>query len=114
MNDEERIQLPGFGLPVDSMSTEHEYGAQRFPHAIADYFSTDGVTIREQTMIEFINQVTDKPNWTEKVHDESIVEKWRREACGTMHQQKYSDQHLSDKCFDYVRYPSASSMMNET
>jgi hypothetical protein len=103
MNDEKRIRLPGFGLPVDSMSTKHEYGQPRFPHAIADFFSSDGVTIREQTMLEFINQITDKPNWTEKLNDESIIKKWRQEACGTKHQQEYSDQHLSERCFDYVR-----------
>ena len=114
MAEENRIKLPGFGLPVDSMSEHHTYGEQRFPHAIADYFSIDGVTIREQTMLEFVNQITDKPKWIVKVHDESVVEKWRNEACGTVHQQQYSDQHLSKKCFDYVHSHRGQSMMTKT
>lgn len=99
-----RIKRPGFGMPLDGMSKKHDYGETRFPHAIADYFTTDGITLRELTMLELINQITDKPRWTEKIHDETIVVKWRNEACGTKHQQQYSNKHLSEKCFDYVRF----------
>ncbi|TEB33690.1 hypothetical protein FA13DRAFT_106160 [Coprinellus micaceus] len=38
------------------------------------------ITLRERTMLRFMNAVTDKPDWTNKVFDEAIVEKWRSEA----------------------------------
>lgn len=102
MPAETQLKLPGFGLPLDAMPKDHQYGTTRFPHAIADYFATDGVTIREQTMLEFMSQITDKPMWTEKIYDDTIVEKWRQEACGTKKQQEFSDAHLSMACFDFV------------
>ncbi|KAK5715592.1 hypothetical protein LTR15_010237 [Elasticomyces elasticus] len=97
------IQRPGFGLPVDAMpkwlGTRKKSG--RFPHAIADFFSVEGVTRREQRMLDFINQITDKPRWWEKVDNEEILSRWRIEACGTAEQQRTSPDHLDAKCFDY-------------
>lgn len=31
-------------------------------------------------MLFFIDRMTDKPDWTRKVHDEDIVSKWKKEA----------------------------------
>ncbi|KAK3654141.1 hypothetical protein LTR56_004195 [Elasticomyces elasticus] len=97
------LQLPGLGLPLDAMpkwrGTRNK--SERFPHAIADFFSVDGVTRREQRMLDFINQITDKPQWWEKVRDEEILSRWRIEACGTAEQQRTSPDHLDAKCFDY-------------
>lgn len=99
------INLPGFGLPLDHMPKWKRDGEKlRFPHAIADFFAIEGVTCREQRMLDFINQITDKPRWTEKIYDETIVGRWRVEACGTREQQETSDQHLSEKCSDYVSF----------
>lgn len=36
--------------------------------------------IRELAMLMLMDNLTDKPNWHEKVFDESIVAKWREEA----------------------------------
>ena len=55
-------------------------------------------------MLDFVNQITDKPRWWEKVHDEVIVGRWRAEACGNEEQQRLSDKHLDGKCFEYVRW----------
>lgn len=99
----ENIKLPGFGLPIDEMPKWwRDKEKNRFPHAIADFFATHGVTRREQRMLDFVNQITDKPRWTGKIHDEQIVAKWRDEACGTKEQQEWNDQFLSEKCFNYV------------
>lgn len=69
--------------------------------------------MREQTMLDFVSQITDKPRWTEKIHDDTVVDKWRQEACGTQKQQEFSDAHLSVACFDFVsarRIPRAIAM----
>ncbi|KAJ4289335.1 hypothetical protein N0V88_007086 [Collariella sp. IMI 366227] len=70
-------QFPGFGLPID-----HEgQGLDTFPLAIgAMPWTSNGVTLRERRMLEFINKITDKPNWEAKVFDEDIVCRWRAEA----------------------------------
>lgn len=99
----EDIKLPGFGLPLDHMPEwSRTREKHRFPHAIADFFATEGVTLREQRMLDFINQITDKDRWTEKIYDEAILRNWKQEACGTHQQQETSPKHLSTKCFDYV------------
>ena len=101
-------KLPGFGLQLHHMSpwqrSEARSSWRRFPHAIADFFATEGVTMREQRMLDFVNQITDKPQWTDKIHNDEIVGRWRAEACGTKRQQQTSSQHMSEKCFDYVRF----------
>ena len=38
------------------------------------------LTAREYVMIEFMSNVTDKPDWDKKVFDEIIVGRWRTEA----------------------------------
>jgi hypothetical protein len=82
MADASRLQRPGFGMPVHHLPEWNceEKDNPRFPHAIADFFATDGVTLREQRMLDFCNQITDKPRWWEKIHDEDILAKWRYEA----------------------------------
>ncbi|KAF2477715.1 uncharacterized protein BDR25DRAFT_275066 [Lindgomyces ingoldianus] len=76
-----RITLPGFGLPVNTLTQWSREGENtRFPHAIADWFSSDGVSVRERRMLEFMTQITDKPEWTRKVFDEAIIAKWKEEA----------------------------------
>ena len=73
--------LAKFGILLDQLPPWARTGEQsRLPHAIADYFASNGVTARERRMLEFINQITDKPEWERKVYDEAIVSNWRREA----------------------------------
>lgn len=104
MPTEQRLQRPGFGLPLEQLPPWSKDGKkERFPHAIAELFATPGITVCERRMLDFVNQITDKPRWWEKVHDEDIVGRWRVEACSNEEQQRLSDQHLGKKCFDYVR-----------
>src|SRR5438105_339969 len=88
---EDRIKLPGFGLPINHMP-DH-----RYQNAIVD-FSGHPLTVRERLMTYFIDTITDKPDWESKVYDEEIVEKWRKEAL-------FPDTgNFSKKMFDYVSY----------
>jgi hypothetical protein len=58
---EDRICLPGFGRPLEYLPIWRRYDEEwlRFPHAIADALASEGVTLRERRMLEFINQITD-------------------------------------------------------
>lgn len=104
MSTQTTLQRPGFGLPLEQMPGWGQRNSknERFPHAIADFFATEGVTCREQRMLDFVNQITDKPGWWEKVHNEAILARWREEACGNEDQQRTSAAHLNKNCFDYV------------
>jgi hypothetical protein len=103
---DERIKLPGFGLPMQHTpplrirleNGENKRG--RFPHAIADYFSSAGVKLRERRMLDFIDKITDKPEWDRKVFDEAILGKWHEEAC--RYSEELRDDYLSERMWKYV------------
>ncbi len=94
-------QFPGLGLPID-----HEgKGLTVFRLAIGDRpWTSKGVTLREQRMLDFISQITDKPDWEVKVFDEHIVSRWRAEA-GARPEELEGDVQLSSQMFDFVREP---------
>ena len=60
-SDEDRVKLPGFGLPLTELPvwSQRIEEMERFPHAIVDQLASDGVTVRERRMLEFVNQITD-------------------------------------------------------
>lgn len=66
----------------------------RFPNALMDWVAK-GVTVRERIMLEFINLITDKPDWDRKVFDEDIVRNWRQEAL-------VDGANFSEKMFEFV------------
>lgn len=72
----ERIKLPGFGLPVN-------YRPKKcFPTAVLDWSGTI-LTVRELKMMAIMNKTTNKPDWDQKVFDDTIAHKWRQEALAT-------------------------------
>lgn len=89
-----RIARPGFGLPIN-----HE-PPHAFPHAIGDYVVSVGITLRERRMLDFITQISDKPDWDRKVLDQEIVAKWKSEAC--RFDEGCQDDFLSEPMFEYV------------
>lgn len=115
-----RIALPGFGLPLKEMPEYREKGGKgdrtylRLPHAIADWCGSSGVTVYERRMLGLVSQITDKPNWDEKVFDETIVDKWWQEAQakneggdeedddGENEDVQTEDTYFSKRMFDYV------------
>jgi hypothetical protein len=102
-------QLPGLGLPI-----EHEgEGRTTFPLAIGDQpWTSNGVTLREQRMLAFISQITDKPDWEVKVFDEDIVSRWRAEA-DVRPEELDGDLRLSSQMFDFVRDPCHALLQYE-
>lgn len=73
-------QYPGVNLPLrhypQPAETMYPIGA----HQDCWGATSDILHIREVAMMILMNQITDKPNWHEKVFDEDIVSKWRKEA----------------------------------
>ncbi|KAJ6783610.1 hypothetical protein PWT90_05286 [Aphanocladium album] len=70
------FQYPGYDLDL-----RHVDGAQYpvgFPEAQGG--KSEILQLREVAMMMLMDQITDKPNWHEKVFDEEIVAKWRKEA----------------------------------
>ncbi|EKD05591.1 hypothetical protein A1Q2_00081 [Trichosporon asahii var. asahii CBS 8904] len=98
------VKLPGLGLPIDAHVKKFDptyeenergyrvatYPAQTkaaaghtfafFPSAIEEESWRAGtVTTRERAMWAFMEAISDKPEWTRKVFDDTIVGKWYRE-----------------------------------
>lgn len=100
---EERIKLPGFGLDLTHFPRsplDRDGNRLRFPHVIADDWTSGGVTVRERRMLGFINDITDKPGWEREVFDQAITAQWRAEAC--VWREDLNDVFLSSAMFDYV------------
>lgn len=69
--------LPGFGLPLNYVPKkgQPQYIAQHFPSALCYHDLGAGATqlplttLREFTMLQIMNAVTDKPDWHVKIQD---------------------------------------------
>ncbi|KAI8949348.1 hypothetical protein F4801DRAFT_591217 [Xylaria longipes] len=96
-----RLKLPGFGMPLTQLP---ELGEKYFMHALWDEwrFLSAGLKLREVRMMEFMNQITDKPEWERKVFDEEIVNRWREEAMGPRAEEMNldGDVYMTEKMFD--------------
>lgn len=100
-------KFPGFGMPHEATPVE---GSQLFPLALNGWAS-NGVTLREQRMLEFINQITDKPGWETKVFNDDIVAKWKEEGNRFYNEGHAPDDRedpvwLSDEMFTFVSLSS--------
>lgn len=76
----QKNELPGLGLPIKFPADANRFAKSPLPTALNEGWASSGVTLREQRMMAFIDTITDKPGWEEKVFDEFIVAKWREEA----------------------------------
>lgn len=101
-------QFPGLGLPIEHRGE----GLTTFPLAIGEVpWTSKGVTVRERRMLQFINQITDKPDWEVKVFDEDIVSRWRAEA-DIRPEELDGDVILSQQMFDFVSDPQPRALEN--
>jgi len=102
-----RIELPGFGLPVNFMPEKEDAprgldssrklnGGEivRFPSAILDW-APPAFSVRERNMLAFMDRITDKPEWRRKVFDETILQKWKSECLAR------EDWDFSEKMFSF-------------
>ncbi|KAJ3514899.1 hypothetical protein NMY22_g14595 [Coprinellus aureogranulatus] len=56
------------------------------------------LTVREMAMLQFMNLVTDKPDWQRKVFDDEIIAKWRAE---TVTPNAMDGRAMTDSMFDF-------------
>lgn len=54
-------------------------------------------------MMSVMNKLTDKPGWTQKIHDKEIVSKWKKEAI-EMYKNEPAGTQFSEAMFDYVSF----------
>lgn len=99
-------QFPGFGLPHETTIADQ---SQLFPLALTGWGS-NGVTLREQRMLDFINKITDKNDWETKVFNDEIVAKWKEEGKRFYNEGNAPDDRedpvwLSDQMFAFVSTP---------
>ncbi|KAK4495485.1 hypothetical protein PRZ48_013817 [Zasmidium cellare] len=96
-------ELMGLDRPVNGYPErnfiEVDGKRPRFPNAIQDWNGTP-LTLRERSMIAFMNEITDKPEWARKVNDEEIAGKWRKER-EEKEKEAEPERALSEKMFDY-------------
>ncbi|KAJ5963897.1 uncharacterized protein N7479_003773 [Penicillium vulpinum] len=85
-----RFALPGFNRPLDFAPLEKNiYGVESrsmFPSALDDrdieagYVDLPVLTLREIHMVEFMEYLTDIPEWWKKVFDPKTQEEWKKAA----------------------------------
>lgn len=75
-------QYPGVNLPIGPDYVPHDKRVPIYPIGLpsARAANSDILPVREVAMMMLMDNLTDKPNWHEKVFDEAIVAKWRHEA----------------------------------
>jgi hypothetical protein len=73
-------RYPGLGLPL---RYNGGVAADFYPigaHEDCEGAKSDLLPLREVAMMNFVEKLTDKPDWHEKIFDSLIVSKWRKEA----------------------------------
>ncbi|CAO2649124.1 Nn.00g100730.m01.CDS01 [Neocucurbitaria sp. VM-36] len=100
MAEQDRIKLPGFGLPYNDWGSDKDHVAQSLSAVM--HWDHAVLTVRERCMLFFINKITDKPDWQQKVCDEGIIAKWKQEASDLDWATVVTkDGDMSTKMFDY-------------
>ena len=89
------LQVPGFGLPLAFEYAYTPFKDTHLPMAAAGNGGVRRLTKREVAMVRFMELITDKPDWSEKVFNEDIVGKWREEA------KQLPDKMISDAAFEW-------------
>ncbi|KAJ2915553.1 hypothetical protein MD484_g4880, partial [Candolleomyces efflorescens] len=83
--------------------SDAEYRGEPYPNALVQVGQDGGVlsplTLRELTMLRFMNKVTDKPEWTTKVFDETIIAKWKEESVNLSDASTSTE--ISEQMFSY-------------
>ncbi|KAH8797931.1 hypothetical protein F5884DRAFT_814113 [Xylogone sp. PMI_703] len=84
LSQSSRFSLPGLTLPLNWIPEwSGDPHVRLFRHALGmdddEEAALDLTPLREFTMLRIMDSITDKPNWNEKVFNETISEKWKHE-----------------------------------
>jgi hypothetical protein len=87
-------RYPGVNLPLRHVKQKGRAGIDFYRcgsfHGAAGCLS-ELIQVREVMMMMLMDALTDKPNWHEKVFDDTIVTKWRNEAVAHSEEDMYKD-----------------------
>ncbi|WPH04584.1 Hypothetical protein R9X50_00747600 [Acrodontium crateriforme] len=98
------LSVLGFGIALNSAS-DSDWAPKAFPFKGTTRNAVEGWTsstlsIRERDMMKFMGEITDKPDWSRKILDETITKKWRAELMDR--ETKDADNLIfSDQMFSY-------------
>lgn len=111
-------QYPGVNLPLRHLQQSGRPGVDYYRLGCfrgVRRIESNMLQVREVAMMILMNNLTDKKNWHEKVFDDGIVAKWRREALEQDEDGLYDQivdekdipmpertRIISEKAFDYV------------
>ena len=113
------LGLPGFDIKFKDVSfdKQHTFPSALLGHVYVDFPKSQPkkyiqqvarkltvsdtrrgplLTIREYTMLQVMNRITDKHKWNIKIFDKNITQKWRDEAVGI------EGRDISEKMMNYV------------
>ncbi|KAH6909366.1 hypothetical protein BKA70DRAFT_1426493 [Coprinopsis sp. MPI-PUGE-AT-0042] len=85
--------VPGYGKPLDYVPDKKDplFVGKPLPSALSQKdLNAKGAalpltTLREFSMLQFMNAITDKENWHVKILDDTITNKWKAEAIEAAH-----------------------------
>jgi len=117
----EAHEYPGVNLPLRHLKQGGNHGVDFYRLGSfegASLSQSELVQVREVAMMILMDRLTDKPNWHEKVFDDTIVAKWRNEALtqpeDDIHQEIIAGKNIkkpartriiTEAAFDYVGLP---------
>ncbi|CAI6295245.1 unnamed protein product [Periconia digitata] len=107
IKDSSHLPLFGLTIPLNDVTKYHyheDHGENtiermRIPNALMDWAASP-LMFRERHMIDVMGQLTDKPNWKQKIMNEEIVNKWKNEAIERWRNEPVEKQ-FSEEMFNY-------------
>jgi hypothetical protein len=108
-------QYLGVNLPLRYLRQDGEAGIDFYPLGSSlggKGTASEPLQVREVAMMILMDRLTDKPNWHEKVFDDTIVAKWREEALSQNEEGVYQE-ILGDKSMEFLPMPKRTRFMTK-
>jgi hypothetical protein len=106
---------PGVNLPLRHVKQKGQAGIDFYRcgsfHGAAGCLS-ELIQVREVLMMMLMDALTDKPNWYEKVFDDTIVAKWRNEAVAHPEEDMY-EEVVAGKQYRTIPMPTRTRFITE-
>ena len=106
-------QYPGVNLPLRHVKQKGQAGIDFYRcgsfHGAAGCLS-ELIQVREVMMMMLMDALTDKPNWHEKVFDDTIVAKWRNETMAEPEEYVY-EKIIAGKEYGTIPMPKRTRFM---
>ena len=104
------FSYPGLGENLDSAKTIY---CPIGWHPEIDFGHSNMLPVREVTMMQLMDSLTDKPGWERKVFDDEIVEKWHKEILASEELGAWSDRAFTSKVTTRRILPRITEIVEE-